>query len=104
MLMAILDDRHYHKKSLIWVNLELEHVINHVLDHLELQGLQKVTKNDYYVSTIQDRDLQQKKNLNTTKIGPILNLSMLLAILSAFMDGSHYQNPQTLLPRMNHSR
>ena len=61
MLLTILDDRHYHKKSLIWVNLELEHVINHVLDHLELQGLQKVTKNDYYVCTIQDRDLQQKK-------------------------------------------
>ena len=111
--MAILDDRHYHKKSLIWVNLELEHVINHVLDldcrdykksqkmttmfppfrtetcnkkkpkhhkdwpniklehvigHLVCllgwQPLPKSTKSDYYVSTIQDRDLQQKNPEN----------------------------------------
>ena len=89
MLLTILDDRHYHKKSLIWVNLEPEHVINHVLD-LDCGDYKKSQKMTTMFPPFRIETCN-KKNLNTTKIGPILNLNMLLAILSDFMDGSHYQ-------------
>ena len=56
----------------------------------------KNLNNDYHVFTIQDRDLQLKPN--TTIFESDFNLNMLLAILSAILDWSHYLTLQRWLP------